>query len=300
MTRSAGSSRIIWINHTNAVLQGFTLTNGFASGVLLNAGSIFDCSILGSRDNRGGGGMVMSAGTVSNCLFQGNYDDGNSGGCGGIVMSGGLLTHCAIVQNRGGSSGSEVGGLRLSGGQVWNTLIVSNRYSSGGTAGGVALSGSAGIRNCLIAANEGIGLAQSGGTVQNCTVARNALQGLSQASGSATNTIIAHNNNGGANLAGAGIAYAFCCSPDLAHDPTGTGNINTDPGFAANGTGYGTNHLGGNFRLGRGSPCVGAGLNSGWMLSARDLDGRERLMGAVVDIGAYESLPTPGTLLIMR
>jgi parallel beta-helix repeat protein len=47
---------------------------------------------------------------------------------------------------------------------------------------------------------------------------------------------------------------------------------------------------GGNFRLGAGSLCVNAGQNMAWMAGASDLDGADRILHDVVDMGAFEVL----------
>ncbi|OGV62246.1 MAG: hypothetical protein A2498_00255 [Lentisphaerae bacterium RIFOXYC12_FULL_60_16] len=301
--RISTAQRVIWINHADAVLDGFSLTNGAVSGILLNAGTVKNCVVANSSGDRSGGAMVMSAGLVSNCVFKNSWDTGNSGGCGGVVMGGGTMIDCQITGNRGGSSLAEVGGLRLTGGQVWNTVIASNVYGTGasGTAGGVAISGSATLRNSLVHANNGVGVYQSAGSVVNGTVVRNSLQGMTQAGGGTTNTIIYFNNNGGANLSGAGTQYRYSCSADLAHDPGGTGNINLDPQFTASGSGYGTASSGGDYRPIRVSPCVEAGFEAAWMADATDLDGNLRILNIRPDMGAYETfLPAQGSLFLIR
>lgn len=301
--RTAGSQRIVWMNHSNAVLSGLTLTNGAVSGLLLNAGTVRDCAVLGSYGDRSGGAMVMSAGLVSNCIFRASWDTGNSGGCGGVVMSGGRMIGCVITENRGGSSTADIGGLRQTGGEVWHTVISSNKYGTGasGMAGGAGISGIAALRNCLVTANEGIGVAQLGGNVVNCTIVRNSLEGMTQSTGGTTNTIVYFNNGGGADLSGAGTAYSHCCSASLAHDPGGTGNINLDPTFKSPGSGYGTNSVPGDYRTKKWSPCIEGGVFFGWMTDARDLAGDARILNDLPDIGAYESLlPPRGALFLVR
>lgn len=46
--------------------------------------------------------------------------------------------------------------------------------------------------------------------------------------------------------------------------------------------------LSGNFRLKMNSPCIDAGINSFWMFDATDADGKPRITGKGVDMGAYE------------
>jgi len=60
--------------------------------------------------------------------------------------------------------------------------------------------------------------------------------------------------------------------------------------FVANGSGYGTNHVSGDYRLRANSPCVNTGTNQGWMTNSYDLDGRMRIRYGTVDMGAYEAI----------
>ncbi|MDP6525269.1 MAG: right-handed parallel beta-helix repeat-containing protein [Kiritimatiellia bacterium] len=61
----------------------------------------------------------------------------------------------------------------------------------------------------------------------------------------------------------------------------GTGNTTNDPHFVNAGAG--------DYRLSPSSPCINAGLNMTWMAGAEDLDGNERIIGVLVDMGAYEA-----------
>jgi hypothetical protein len=68
----------------------------------------------------------------------------------------------------------------------------------------------------------------------------------------------------------------YCCTTPL---PGGSGNITSAPLFV--------DYAGGNLRLQSGSPCVNAGTNA-YAVGATDLDGRPRIVGGTVDLGAYE------------
>jgi hypothetical protein len=62
--------------------------------------------------------------------------------------------------------------------------------------------------------------------------------------------------------------------------PSDMGNISLDPLF--------NDRANGNFHLLSGSPCIDAGDDSAVAGGSTDLDGRPRILGARVDIGAYE------------
>jgi hypothetical protein len=59
----------------------------------------------------------------------------------------------------------------------------------------------------------------------------------------------------------------------------GVGNITNDPLFV--------NYAGGNLRLQSNSPCINSG-NNAYVVGSTDLDGRPRIVGGTVDMGAYE------------
>ena len=301
LTRTGSATRLVWVNHADATLDGFTVTNGFytgnsSGGMLLNAGAVRNCVFTGNIGNRMSGALEMTGGTVSNCLFIRNMDNGQTLGCGAVAMSGGLLAGCLLLENRGGASPSEVGGLRVTGGEARNCVIISNVAAlADGTIGGAAVSGNGLLRNCLVAANQGKGVSVAGGSVVNCTIVRNSSNGVEMTSGAVTNTIITDNLGG--DLAGAGTDYATSCSPAL----SGNGNISLPPLFVAAGSGYGTNAVLGDYRPSGKSPCLEAGFTFAWAQDSLDLAGGPRLLNRALDIGAYETLKPPtGTILMIR
>jgi hypothetical protein len=87
----------------------------------------------------------------------------------------------------------------------------------------------------------------------------------------------------------------------------GTGPIAAEYSDIENGTGeswFGTGCIAqyplfvddaaGDCHLQSGSPCIDAGTNMPWMVSARDLGGETRIYDGRVDMGCYEWVPEPG------
>jgi hypothetical protein len=72
---------------------------------------------------------------------------------------------------------------------------------------------------------------------------------------------------------------AYCCTTP---NPGGIGNITNAPLFV--------DQANGNLRLQSNSPCINSG-NNAYVVGSTDLDGRPRIVGGTVDIGAYEFQP---------
>ena len=128
--------RCVELNHADAVLCGFTLTNGSltyqGAGVCINTGG----------------------GTVSNCIITGNsvkYDGG------GVYQLAGLVADCVISGNVAHTSGSYKGaGIYARGGQIMDSQIINNLASGDtlyGYGAGVLVSGPYSITRCVIAGN---------------------------------------------------------------------------------------------------------------------------------------------------
>jgi parallel beta-helix repeat protein len=300
-----------------AVPIGFTLTrctfsgnsasnNGGGIAFSSSCGKLTGCTFTTNRAGANGGAIYFSgtmSGTISNCSFYSNAA-GTWGG-GTYYAS---LTQCLLAGNQaakgGGVSGGALTGCTLStnaataaGGGAWNgvlqfcaldgnqagdgggahsanlmdcTLVNNSAITNGGGAYGSAL------RNCLMtgnAANVGGGAFNS--SLYNCTVvgntATNSAGGVANLS--SANCIIYYNTAPTAsNYAASLIA---CCATPLY---LGLGNISNAPAFV--------DLPGGNFRLQTNSPCINKGNNSS--ATGYDLDGRTRIVGGTVDMGAYE------------
>jgi hypothetical protein len=135
---------------------------------------------------------------------------------------------------------------------MWDCLLTRNTASYGGGA-------------CL-------------GPLYKCTVVNNSatVAGGGVCSNSIYTSCIIYYNSApaGANYSDT-ARFSYCCTAPL--PPSGDGNITDEPTFI--------DQAGGNLRLQTGSPCINAGGN---VTGSIDLDGRPRIVGGRIDIGAYE------------
>ena len=278
----ATSNRCFYLASTGAVVNGFTITNGYVTGtsgggvVFANGGCVENCFITGNRAgpglSYGGGAAFHSSGTISNCSLVGNQSTDSTYGRGGAIFIGGggvTVANCTVSNN----SAANTGGIFSQASAVIMNCLVCNNADTGLGLGNGSLA-----RNCLVIRNgNGIGLS-NGARAENCTVSQTTgPRGVWQdnADCSIVNSIIWSNGAGGAQNWSGFTNFAYCCTTPL---PAGDGNISSNPQFASTS----------NFRPWAGSPCIDTGTNQGWMATATDLDGNARIYGGAVDMGAYE------------
>jgi hypothetical protein len=270
--------------HASAVIYG-TLNNCTIRSntpARLTPGAVYE-SVLNECDLVGNIGGAAANATLLNCLIRSNNISPAVSWAGYSAVTWGRLTNCTLLANSALFSG---------GGASFATLVHCRFINNTGAAGGGAYRAT--LIDCLLTGNS----ARAGGgaafsVLNNCTISGNwagqggGVCGEEATNGLLNNCIVYFNTatNGavdGENYSG-GI-FNHCCTAPL--PPQGSGNIDLDPLFV--------NLAAGDFHLQPGSPCVNAGLNAS-ALSSTDLDGNPRIVGGIVDMGAYEfqdSVPT--------
>ena len=304
------SNRCFFLNPVNAIIDGFTIRNGYAAigpggGVLCHInGIVRNCIIRENSADFGGGIVCEGGGSVQNCTIRGNFAKLYNGG-GALCLQGGTIQNCLIIGNSATNFGGGVecfqegsiqnsiisnNSARAGGGVICSdNAIVQNCTISGNSAtqfdgGGAMCFQGATIQNCLItgnsATNNGGGvMCFRGGTIQNCTISDNS--GISaggvfslENSNTVENCIIWGNT--GFNLAGFIVTNHYNCIEGWTGG--GEGNITDDPLFMSSA----------DFHLLSESPCINTGTNLPYVYTTTDLDGYPRLMGGRVNMGCYE------------
>ncbi len=140
-----GNHRIFLVDHLQAVLAGFTITNGviggagqIGGGVFLGQGALSNCIVSGNMSsNQYGGGIYCRTGLVVNCRIIGNTTVGGYGG-GILITNSGIVSNCVIAYNTS-TSGGGVGVYHVPAGgpAIVDCLVYSN--NAGSTGGGIYL-----------------------------------------------------------------------------------------------------------------------------------------------------------------
>lgn len=310
-----------------AALAGFTIQNGSLCCFPYEGGGVeisnSSPSIVGNniRNNVGagnGGGVNIHFGAP---LIKGNTIAGNSvaffGGTegGGIDVLGSSSPYAQIIGNviHGNYGVGLGGGIGLNGGAgtvIQNNKIYDNNAESQGGAIWMANQSDEVIVQNLIARNSApsgaeiyslIPFSDPGFILVNNTIASKSATADAAviADGFNTNAQIANNI-----IATLGSEAALLCNP-IYHD--GPPAVSFNDVYSQRGTSYGdscagfagadgnislnprfVNPFGGKLQLQQDSLAINAGDNSAFNLPATDLAGNPRIVGGVVDMGAYE------------
>ncbi|MCW5551686.1 MAG: hypothetical protein KIS67_05895 [Verrucomicrobiae bacterium] len=275
-TLSGNSASNMDLNGYGGGVYGGTLNNcsliGNSAAVFgggAAASTLNDCALVANWSAEAGGGAMW--GTLNNCTLSGNSASESGGGA-----EKSTLNNCRLTDN------SAYNGAGAYEGTLNNCIVISNRAE--GFGGGV--NGST-LNNCILTANLAfVGGGANGGKLNNCTVTGNfAGEFFGEGGGvrfsQLNNCIVFFNFASDPSLENF-IGGSFSNSCTIPLPSNGVGNITNAPLFV--------DQAGGNLRLQSNSPCVDAG-GSAYEAGSSDLDGRPRIQGGIVDMGAYESQP---------
>lgn len=282
--RKPSGSRVVFVTHAGATLDGFTVQDSTAGGMELQQGVVTNCNIIRNSGAVYGGGVTMSGGVMVDCVVSSNQSSGgNWAPGGGMYVQGGVVRRCRITENTAMDGFWQTlgagGGAYLHGGVLENCLVARNKTVSDtqGDGGGVYIQLGR-VVNCTIVSNV-CAASRWGGGVYNYFGGIYGTYG-----GHITNSIISGNKRGTQeqNLSGTN-RYYYCDSPDLAAGVNS--NMVDDPLFAVASTG--------NYHLLPTSPCIDrgkdmAGITTDLDRNARPTDG-DGSGSATTDMGCYES-----------
>ncbi|MEJ0089720.1 MAG: choice-of-anchor Q domain-containing protein [Limisphaerales bacterium] len=291
-----------WCESTNVVISNCVFSNNVANlaGGGVKKGKLNNCVLTKNAARTVGGGADSSV--LSNCTLSNNFTgiyspylpqdeitplfitDNSGAGAAKSWLDNCLLTgNQAIVGVGGAATSSQLVNCKLIGNLAYygagadsstlnNCLIVSNSaYTSGGGTYGGALT------NCLISGNYA-GEVGGGGflaNLDNCTIIKNSSpKGAGVAGGMVHNAVVYFNSPENFDNITYISPMSYCCTTPT---HTGIGNFTNNPAFV--------DVAMDNFRLQTNSPCINVGNGSS---SATDLDGRPRIVGGQIDLGAYE------------
>jgi hypothetical protein len=209
-----------------------------------------------------GGGIGAEGGTVSLCRVERNYSTRG----GGASITDGVISRCRVSEN----CGMLLGGVILHHGKAEDCLVASNTAASsiGYGTGGIWAGSTSTVAECTVSGNAASN--NCGGLwLQDYSSAYNSImQGNKGAAGIENRAY----SNGG--------VFTYCClSPVVTGSADGGGNLMDDPVFY--------DCACGGYRLATSSPCRDRGANA-HVISTKDLDGRQRIINATVDLGCHE------------
>jgi predicted outer membrane repeat protein len=243
-----------------------------------------------SAAQHGGGAYVGASGSevvFIRCTFAGNSATENAGAlyvdgctCGSDV----LLDRCQLIANSADADGGAVYGTGYSLVQLRSSLLIGNSAGSNGGAIRANDDGENESYNCTFAHNTA---GRFGGAISGYNAVVNSILWYNADSTGQTG---ASSQITGGRTGSPGIHY--CCIQNLTSG--GIGIIDDDPMFIdPDGPDDTPGNGDENFRLQEDSPCINRGDNTHVAPDSNDLDDNPRILGARVDMGAYE-YPHPG------
>ena len=255
--------RVLYVANAQARVEGLTLKGGNQlSGDEVKSGT-------------GGGVVLMEGGTLRNCTVTGGKVFGAAGG---MYMNGGLVTGCVISNNQATAGHSNGGGVYMAGAATLeHSLVAGNSCTANGNGpygGGIYIKdANCTVRNCTIVRNScryGAGLYVGARAVVTDTISYGNTATTTE---DATPDFVGTCN--ATNVCSSVQKGVVMVNGELAPDQT---MLTGDPGF--------TDFANGDYSLKMGSRCVDIAF--GEPTVALDLAGNNRVSNEIMDLGCYE------------
>jgi len=298
-SKAPSTIRCVYLTN-EASLDGFTLTNGAASGVWCASTNawVSNCVIVGNSAGEGGGSY---SGTLNNCIIADNTANYGGGAFGGTLNNCTLRGNLALTAYHvpagygGGSYDSTLNNCTLTGnsaagfsggGAFGGTLNNCTLTDNWAPYGGGASYGT--LNNCTLSGNSAIygdGGGVGGGTLNNCTITGNSAiygNGGGVAGGTLNNCIVYYNSAGNSGDNYSGGSFNSCCTTPL--PDSGVGNITAPPQLAS------LSHLS------AASPCIAAGSTT--YASGTDIDGEPWATPPSIGCDEYHAGSVTGLLSV--
>jgi WD40 repeat protein len=273
-------------------------------GAIRNHGGhvkLTDCTISSNTSKKAGGGIENEIGNMTVILsrFVDNVSVEGGGAVSNVFKSALRLVSCSFMSNSTTVHGGAIDS-RTSTGMLANCIFVDNSAAKAGGAISNSDAGQLELTNCTVTRN----ISNRAGGICN-----NSMDALPVGTSTTDNSILWGNADGGdsveaAQIQGGTIVVKNCCIQGWSGKLGGVGNLPNNPLFvdpdgADNKVGTEDDDL----KLKPGSPCINAGDNSAIPVDEFDLDddgdteelipfdidGKRRIQGSTVDIGAYEN-----------
>ncbi|KPL08093.1 hypothetical protein AMJ86_01930 [bacterium SM23_57] len=318
-----------------AIMDGFTIRAGNANGPATTNGwyhtgpglfntegspTLINCTFEANRAGYYGGAVYNRLGSCpsfENCLFRDNWAADIGGAMRNWNNSSPTLYNCTFCQNISLQSGGGIYNDPDCNATMTNCIFIKN-ISVGGFGGGMYNSGNPVLINCLFNGNSaghlggGIQNGEGSPTLINCTFSNNHAYlrggGLANGIGSTNlNNCIFWENSDSVGTSEVAQIYLddvgipvinFSCVQGWTGTLGGIGNIGNNPFFVdMDGADNVPGTADDNLRLLPGSPCLDTGDNLAIPTEIlTDLDGDDRILNEIVDMGAYEG-PDQGFIL---
>ena len=283
---ASGESRVFEINDGDITLAGLTLVNGFdakAGGAIYNAGNLTlnDVVIADSTSNKYGGAIYTALGTeltVTGSAFTGNYASSHGGAIFVEKEAAATISESIFSANKTVSYGSAIYMWTDSNVAIDTTLFLNNKGPNGTIRNHT---GALSLASVVLTGNNQALASSEGATVgYNVTIsnsARSAIRADNGASYTFYNSIIV-----GKKLYETDASVTVDGDYNLSTEAFGTNFVAYDGGdlFAADG-----------YTLTGQNQAFNAGNNE-YVFTEEDAVGNDRIIDAVVDLGAIEQIGT--------